>query len=139
MKKGATLEKRFEAWIEAWKKMGYLAIRLETKFNQAAQKYTKKQYCDYVIDTGSNILYLDSKECSSAKFYPKQQAEHQVEAMRKAQGFGRIAGFVVWFKNDDPAMVNLRFIANLDDPSTIQSGQRFSWDNLDRLFWFRNG
>lgn len=95
-------------------------------------QYKKKQPADYLIIGKKNCWLIDSKECSKNKFCPKQQPKHQILEMNRIRQVNENAksGFVIWFKKDDPAMINLRFIENFDRPSTIEDGQKFVWDKM---------
>lgn len=135
--RGKELEQKFDRWLEHWDTIpGVLAMRLHVERTYKGNVHKRKQPCDYVIVRAryepsgrqhNEIWMLDSKECSSKKFYPKKQAEHQRHAFFAAQQQGWQAGFVVWFRECDPAGVNLRLITNLRDPATIKDGFRFDW------------
>ena len=131
-KRGSALEAMFDRWIEHWNKRIHMrAYRLEVRYNMAIGRYTKKQDADYLIITPTSKYLLDSKECSSEYFYPSRQPAHQLAAMEKFQNnLLGIAGFVVWFKEQDSAGVNLRFIRNLVEKADINSGTRFDWEKI---------
>ncbi len=128
MKKGSELENRFEKWIVKFNDLtSNLAIRLEVKFNIAGRFYQSKQPCDYVIILKDAIWLIDSKECSNDKFYPKRQPYHQIESFRKAKNMGYRAGFVVWFRKSDIFGNDLRFIEELEKPSSNKDGSSFDF------------
>lgn len=133
--KGKKLEEVFDRWIEHWNKVfGVLAIRIEvrTGVRNGETIYKKKQPADYIIVTSSHIWLVDSKECSQDVFYPKRQPRHQVTEMKRIRQVNKNAksGFIVWFKKQDPAMINLRFISDLDSPASVDSGEKFSWEKI---------
>lgn len=126
-KRGAELERRLDCWIDNLNALGVCAYRLEVRYNLSAKVYSKKQAADFLCWDGTTLYLLDVKECEKAHFYPSKQPKHQIEAIKKVQSMGGVAGFVVWFRRADPAGVNLRLIIDTKTPATYYSGTRFDW------------
>lgn len=129
--RGRALECYFEDLILNLNKLScpIIGIRLEVK-KGGFKTYLKRQPCDFVIDTGKTVWYLDTKESQKTTWYPTQAPAHQVEYFKKAQAMGRRAGFIVWFYEVDPAMINLRFIESFNIAVGINSGSKFDWSIL---------
>lgn len=129
--RGRDLEKKFTRWLKHWENRGMLTIRAEVRtiYRNGKVIYTASQPCDYAI-LGKTVWALDAKECGSTTFYPSRQPKHQRDALNNAKQHGHRGGFVVWFYTQDPAGVNLRLIENLNQPATIDSGERFDWEKI---------
>lgn len=125
-----TQEKRIEKVFDRLNLLpNVLAIRLEVR--QARLKksgkfiYCKKQPFDYIVITSQFTWGFDAKQCRAKKFYWSKVPEHQIEACRKMQRLpGKRGGFLFDFVGD-PVM---RWVEDLTDPVTAQSGIAFDWE-----------
>lgn len=132
-RKGSKLEDRFKKWLKYWNNQDHIqAVRLEVGRTYKKNIHTGKQPCDYiVVNHYFNVVhFIDAKECSSEKFYPRKQPLHQREALKKAQRNKNEGAWVVWFRLLDPAMTNIRYITQMEKPCTIEDGVPFDWVNF---------
>lgn len=105
-----------------------LVIRLEVKTVTEKRVHVAKQPADYLVVTPTTTWLLDAKECGEKKWYPaNKKVAHQVAAMRKMQGMGQRAGFIIWFK-ELPWPFGVRLVEDFDSPATVNSGVQFGWD-----------
>lgn len=125
--RGHEFERNIESLFNQINMMdGVIAVRLEVK-RFASGVYKAKQPCDYIVFTGKTVFFFDAKECCSDKWFLSKASDHQIEAMKKAQGMGMRAGFVVWFKKHENPCVSRRFIEDLGKKSyTVLDGIEFS-------------
>lgn len=126
---GRKLEKRFEKWILHYNNQaGILAIKLNIARTRK-NIYLEKQAADYLILAKTGTWFIDTKETDETTWKPTKREKHQVEGMQKAKTLGKNAGFLIWFKKQDPAGVNLRFVdVDLaENGAKIDDGVSFEW------------
>lgn len=104
--------------------------------------YEDEKPCDFLFLTPSNVWLLDAKETKDKSWYPRKNEtktrngvkvkvkNHQIEAFEKVIKWNTFykAGFIVFFTEEDPLCMNPRLITDFENKSTIDSGQKFSWE-----------
>lgn len=125
--RGKVLENYIMRWFDQINRLTQaVAIRLEVNKVSAGGKivYQKKQPFDFLILSPNGTMAFDAKECKAKKMYWSKVPEHQKEALTKLHQQGKTAGFVIWFKSQDPLRQNLRLVNDFSVPATIESGER---------------
>lgn len=109
---------------------GIIAIRIEVRQARVRGRliYCKRQPFDYLVMGRGQTWCFDAKECCTSKWYPGHAPPHQLEALRKAQGIGKRAAWLIWFRGTDNPTTELRWVEDLETPATVNSGVSFDWE-----------
>lgn len=128
------LEKTIESGLDEISKLPNVEahrLREQLFLVEGKRKYKEKKCCDYIVDTGIEIFYFDAKATKQKRFSFGAKTgpiANQVAKLTKLKKMGRRTGFVIWFYEEDPARVNVRFIEDFTKTATIESGVRFGMD-----------
>ncbi len=115
--------------LQGLKRLIYVELEVQRKKVGNKFIFTKKQHCDFIVISSKGDFWFDAKECGSEKFsISGKRLKRQADSFAQAQGFGKKAGFLVWFYAQDPARANIRFIEDFTKPTTIESGIKFDWE-----------
>jgi penicillin-binding protein-related factor A (putative recombinase) len=124
--RGRELERRIEKVLklleETNSNFSYLRLNVPRLGNGT---FLKAQPCDFVCNFGVTHIYFDCKETHSSILYLSKIPDHQIASLRRYQGQGNRAGFLIWFKGVDPTGNNLIFCENFTENMTPESGVNF--------------